>query len=988
MIGFVILSGILGAIRVGFAESQRIEALYNNRLQGLSTRYIQFLQDELQQRANILAASRSIFIDNHSLYSPDTAIDLRPYRDADGAYRLFEEYSGVFVPSFRKINEDVNKWVSVSSKTWETLTPVVEQTFNAFYFISHNNVSRVWPVNIVTGHLPEHDVTKEIFFTEAAPEKNPSRSPQWTPIYFDKYSQTWMISLLYPVYINDDFIGIVGGDINISYLIDKLNQLDADGNQIHSFIYDEKGQLIIHSGDSPQQNITTGEHYPILKASQSGFKAYMKSVVSGDVELGEMAAVTSGGNELNIVAQKFNNMEWFISFYYPQSYIEKNFQSSMRGAYTNIIVWAAFLFVVLFFSIRRYVVRRVVALANATGKINQHNWGLSVPEEGNDEIARLGSSINNMLDQIRRLVHGLDDKLDLLDRASQESRRLMSAIENSASLVVILNKHWKIEYANSQYWQISGYDSTNMPLEFDPLLFDANDEQKLSFQEIQTKLEEQILRGFYSEDSGKWQAEYLAITASGHKFWLMQTVTAILGPDQELEYYVCVGQDITDLKEKQQEVEKLAYYDHLTGLANRTLFKSQLQLALGRVSRSGQKMALFYIDLDHFKRINDTFGHESGDYLLIEVSRRLRECLRQEDVVARLGGDEFAVLLHHVESPQYAYVVADKIIQALNKPIDIQTKEVIPGGSIGITIAPDDSVDIDVLMKNADLAMYQAKEKGRNAFQFYTADMNHVVEQRLTIERELRQALKSGQFEVYYQPFVSYTTGQIVGAEALVRWNHPIHGLVPPCDFIPAAEESGLIVPLGKWVLKTACYQTKGIQKALGRKFGVSVNLSARQLSEPDFIKILDACINEAGLDPSLLELEVTESTLMEDTEAVIAKLREIRQRGCSIAIDDFGTGYSSLSYLKKLPITCLKIDRSFVQDLPGDEEDREITSLIIAMAKSLNYEVVVEGVETLEQHNFLAQRGCHIGQGFYYSRPLPMDHFMTLLFSETSSES
>lgn len=980
VISFVILSGILGAIRVGFSEKQRIEALYNNRLQGLSTRYIQYLQSELQKRADILVASRAVFIDHLSRYRPDAEGELSLSRDADGAYRLIEKNSGLFIPSFRKIDNEVKKWAIVSGTVWESLTPVVKQSFNAFYFISHNNVSRAWPLSIVAGHLPQHDVTREIFFSLATPEQNPGREPRWTPIYYDQYIKGWLISLLYPLYIDDQFVGVIAGDINIGYLLDKLNELDADGNQIQSFIYNSATEMILHSGTLPEPYPVND--YQLLKPSSQGFEGYMQAVVSGDILPGEIKPLHYQGEEISIVAQKFNNMDWYASFYYPQALIEQSFRDAMRSAYINIILWSFCLFLVLFLTIQRVVVRRIVALAHATGRINQHTWGMSVPDEGSDEIARLGSSINNILDKIRRLVRGLDDKLELLDRVSQESRRLMSAIENSASLVVILNKNWEIEYANSQYWQVSGYNASQNNDEFDPLLFDKNDVQKVSLKDIQTKLEDQIRRGTYNEDVGKWQAEYLAVTAKGDKFWLMQTVTAILGAEQELEYYVCVGQDISDLKEKQQEVEKLAYYDHLTGLANRTLFKSQMQITLQRCVRNNHKMALFYVDLDHFKRINDTFGHESGDYLLIEVARRLRACLRQEDMVARLGGDEFAILLDEVESPQYAYIVANKVIQALNRPIDIQGKEVVPGGSIGITLAPDDSDDIDTLMKNADLAMYRAKERGRNVFQFYTADMNQVVEQRLTIERELRQALKYGQFELFYQPLIEYGTGKIVGAEALIRWNHPVHGVVSPEDFITEAEDSGLIIPMGKWVLKTACYQAKNIQKALGCDFKVSVNLSARQLSDPDFIRLLDSCLNETGLNPRMLELEVTESMLMEEPEVIIAKLKEVRLRGCSIAIDDFGTGYSSLSYLKRLPITSLKIDRSFVKELPRDEEDRAITSLIVAMAKSLRHEVVVEGVESQEQHDFLVTCGCHIGQGYFYSRPLPVDHLMALMFS------
>ncbi|HEY7885737.1 MAG TPA: EAL domain-containing protein, partial [Cellvibrionaceae bacterium] len=277
---------------------------------------------------------------------------------------------------------------------------------------------------------------------------------------------------------------------------------------------------------------------------------------------------------------------------------------------------------------------------------------------------------------------------------------------------------------------------------------------------------------------------------------------------------------------------------------------------------------------------------------------------------------------------------------------------------------------------------YRAKDKGRNVLQFYTADMNHAVEHRLTIERELRSALRLGQFELYYQPLIDYATGKIIAAEALIRWKHPERGLVLPGDFIPEAEDSGLIRPIGKWVLKTACHQVRGMQKALNQEIRLSVNVSARQLNDSEFIDALDNALSASGLPAASLSIEVTESTLMIDSDNAIARLQAIRKRGCNIAIDDFGTGYSSLSHLKRLPINCLKIDRSFVQDLPDDEEDRAITSLIIAMANSLHYQVIVEGVETQQQHAFLSQSGCQFGQGYLYGRPLPADEFMALVFS------
>jgi diguanylate cyclase (GGDEF)-like protein/PAS domain S-box-containing protein len=985
VIGFVVLSGIIGAVRVGFGETQRIQALYDNRLKSLSSRYNSYLEHELESRLKSLQAVRRVLLND--LANPPSTVDIAQYRQDDGSYRQYSDHSAVFVPPDTTITPRINQLINASEQSWDDASTLLSHSFNALYFISAERVSRAWPTSIVRNHKPNHDVTQEVFYYSATPANNPEREPRWTPIYFDNYSKVWVTTLVLPVYQNNEFIGVVGGDINASYLLNRLEQLDVDHDEIQAFIFTAQGELILHSELAPQDSLPNGDFskFNQLQNVGAGLSDYMHAISEGKLRVRSIYRQPMGEDDINVIASQLTEMDWVISFYYSQSVIERAFRESMLSVCINILMLTVFLFLVLFFSIRHIVIRRVRALARATENINHDNWYLSVPESGHDEIARLGKSINNMLDQIRHLVRGLDDKITLLDKAGEESRKLMSAIENSVSLVAILDKNWQLDYANTQYWEVTGYGADESCSGYRALLLAEHNSQSICIEAIKAE----ILAGrscLAGEDAGQWQAEYIATTASGREFWLMQTVTAIMGPNREPEFYVCVGQDISDLKQKQQEVEKLAYYDHLTGLANRTEFKRLLLHALQRSQRMQSKVALCYLDLDHFKRINDTFGHEAGDQLLTEVAQRLRQELREEDVIARLGGDEFAVLLDQIESPQYAYVVANKIIKALNRPMELHGKEVVTGVSVGITLAPDDGTQIDALMKNADLAMYQAKDKGRNVFQFYTSDMNLAVEQRLTIEREMRIALKQGQFELYYQPVIDLVTGRFVAAEALVRWNHPTRGLISPGEFIPAAEESGLINPLGRWVLKTACHQAKLIQQSMRRKFSMSVNLSARQLNDPSFLANLDAVLEQTLLPPESLLLEVTESMLMEDTENVIPRLEKLRLKGCSLAIDDFGTGYSSLSYLKRLPINSLKVDRSFVKDLPHDEEDRAITSLIVAMAKSLHYRVVVEGVETEEQHLFLAERGCHFGQGYLYSRPLPADQLMAVLFEQDES--
>ncbi len=580
---------------------------------------------------------------------------------------------------------------------------------------------------------------------------------------------------------------------------------------------------------------------------------------------------------------------------------------------------------------------------------------------------------------LRRIVmfNRLSETNMELAKANQDAKMFQQAIETSRNLVAIVDAHGRAEYLNIHFQEKTGFS-----------LEDFNDRENfavlLGGKEFLDDCLEEIEESLESE--GYWRGEYKALRKDGSNFWIRQIISLVYDKGSEGRLYSYSGRDITKSKEQQDEMERLAYYDPLTHIQNRTLFKEQITMALRSGERDGGQSALLYLDLDHFKRINDSQGHEAGDMLLIEVARRLKACLREEDPVGRLGGDEFGILLTRIGSPQYASIVANKVLAELSHPVNLMGKEVIVGSSIGITIAPHDGKDVDRLMKNADMAMYQAKDKGRNNFRFYTSDMNHFVESRMELEGDLREAINKQQFSLHYQPQVDLISGEIVGAEALIRWQHPTKGMISPLDFIGVAEETGLIVPIGKWVLRTAAQHARSIQKALKLNLKMSVNLSARQLTDGSFIETLAAVLEETRLDPSLLELEVTESMLMDNIDSVISQLSAIRNLGISLAIDDFGTGYSSLSYLKQLPVDILKIDRSFVKDLPDDVDDREITSLIITLAQKLDRKVIAEGVETEGQIEFLKNHGCDYGQGYYYSKPLPADEFMVLLYGWNKS--
>jgi diguanylate cyclase (GGDEF)-like protein len=451
-------------------------------------------------------------------------------------------------------------------------------------------------------------------------------------------------------------------------------------------------------------------------------------------------------------------------------------------------------------------------------------------------------------------------------------------------------------------------------------------------------------------------------------------------------------QDITERKRIEEQIRQLAFFDGLTSLPNRMLFKEQLAQSLQRAKRDHEHLAVLFLDLDNFKRINDTLGHSVGDLLLQSVSQRLTHCVRGEDSVsrsepldngssvARLGGDEFTVLLSNLVDARDSGRVAHRIIDALDEPFDLDGQEVFVSASIGIAIYPVDGEDIESLLKHADVAMYHAKSKGRGRYQFYNRSVNATAFARLELESNMRRGLELGEFLLHFQPVLDGSADRVIGAEALVRWQHPDKGLLMPAAFISLAEEAGLIIPLGNWVLAQACRQNRAWQLAGLQPIPMAVNISSVQLRQPRFAEWVQQVLVESGLAPQYLVLEVTESMLIEDSESTLACLEQIRELGVRIAIDDFGTGFSSLVYLKRLPVDILKIDQCFIRDVGSDEDNSAIASAVIALARGLRLSVVAEGVETRAEREFLRNSGCSSMQGYLFSRPLDAAHFANIL--------
>jgi len=474
--------------------------------------------------------------------------------------------------------------------------------------------------------------------------------------------------------------------------------------------------------------------------------------------------------------------------------------------------------------------------------------------------------------------------------------------------------------------------------------------------------------------------ELCRLDESGNKVWISISGEPVFDSSGVFKGYRGVGKDITERKLDEEHIHYIANHDALTALPNRAMFSDVLSHAILSARRYQRSFAVLFMDLDRFKNINDTLGHDSGDKLLQEMGKRLTQTMRTSDVVARLGGDEFVVLVQEVTEPKQVASVARKVLSALVHPLTIQGQECRVTASIGICMYPSEAQDEVALMKNADIAMYRAKEDGKNNYKFYSQEMNVHSFERLALETSLRRGLERSEFILHYQAKLDLKTGRITGVEALVRWQHPEMGMVPPAQFIPLAEETGLIVPIGRWVMHTACAQGVAWQQQGLPPIHIAVNLSARQFVDDDLVEDIQGVLKSTGLPPERLELELTESMVIQNTERAGRVLGEIKAMGVRLAIDDFGVGYSSLTHLKRFPIDTLKVDRSFIRDLPSDNDDKAITEAIIAMGKSLNLTVVAEGVETQEQQDFLQEHACDEMQGFLFSKPIPSEAFAKLL--------
>jgi len=580
---------------------------------------------------------------------------------------------------------------------------------------------------------------------------------------------------------------------------------------------------------------------------------------------------------------------------------------------------------------------------------NEHRF---VREEG--EVQR---------DENGKITHALGTIRDITEAVHTREKLEQAAVvfEHTSDAVLITDKEHRIIAVNNAFCSITGY-SENESLGKDAG-FTKSGQHKHSFYRDMTLALDQ---------EGSWQGEIWDRRKDGEIYPKWLSINSVYNDRGNLLYYVGVFSDISHIKSTEDKLRHLALHDSLTGLPNRLSFNEHLDRVIKHADRNRLNSAVLFLDLDRFKTINDSLGHPVGDALLIEVATRLKACLRNEDTIARLGGDEFTIIMEDILIPEDAAKVAEKIIRSLSAPVEIDDHQFYATTSIGISLYPKDGTNVTELVKNADAAMYRAKESGRNCYEFYSSELATTAVARLELEGELRKAIDNKDFILHYQPQFNLKTEEITGAEALIRWTHPDRGLIYPDEFIPLAEETGLINQIGEIALRKACQQLKLWHSKGWMIPKISVNVAGQQIHNGQFLPLIKETLSITNIHPSSIEIELTETTLMHNTEETIKALSQLKSMGVTISIDDFGTGYSSLSYLKTLPIQRIKIDRSFVQDLPSDTNDIAITRAIIALSSALDLDVIAEGVETQEQLQFLMSEHCIQAQGYLFSEPLP----------------
>jgi diguanylate cyclase (GGDEF)-like protein/PAS domain S-box-containing protein len=962
---------------------------------------------------------------------------------------------------------------------------------NVWYLSPHRSeiiFDRTFP-DFAFDQKADNDYTQTPWVTYTSPQLNPKREFRFTPPLFDPVPKVWMVSALYPLYVNGQWFGTLGEDMQLTSVLEAMFSSRQLYRDTQHFLLDAQGNYVL-AGPWQKQLESTPEAFRLDLSREPQLAALLKQPLTGASHtLSDEVEVQ--GTRYVAIGIEMEPLRWK---YYRLEPVDEVMAPTRRLFYAlggMILLVTGLAGMMIGTAVGTTITRRIKLLSDVMRDYaSDHHRRVSGQTGSNDEIAEVARVFNEMADDIdqssadrQRAMAELGESRKLLQTIidsvparvfwkDRESRYLGcnplfardAGMERPEELIGKVDTQlvWKAqaELYRADDLQVMNSGIAKMPYDVPqatqdgslrwlrtakvPLLNQAREtvgvlgiyediteykQAELQLRIAATAFESQegmmitdadnvILRvnraftgitGYSAEEAvgqtprllrsgrhdaqyytnmweslnarGVWEGEIWNRRKNGEIYPQSLTVTAVKDSNGHVTNYVATLNDITLRMAAAEEIQTLAFYDPLTKLPNRRLLLDRLRQALAASVRSGKEGALLFIDLDNFKTLNDTLGHDIGDLLLQQVAARLTSCVREDDTVARLGGDEFVIVLEDLseqalDAARQAEVVGDKIQTVLNEPYQLATHEYHITPSIGATLFQAHKEGVDELLKQADIAMYQAKKAGRNAMRFFDPQMQASITARADLERELRMALDKQQFELYYQIQVDYFNRPL-GAEVLIRWNHPKHGLVSPLLFIEIAEDTGIILPLGQWVLETACAQLRQWQQnELTRELMLSVNVSAKQFRQAGFAAKVKSIIQQYGVNPGLLKLELTESMLLDSIEDTIATMSALQAIGVRFSLDDFGTGYSSLQYLKQLPLAQLKIDQSFVREIGGNGSDRAIVRTIIAMAQSLDLDLIAEGVETEEQREILLESGCTNYQGYLFGRPVPIEQF------------
>ena len=883
----------------------------------------------------------------------EAAFDLLIEQSPDGAWRskhkskVGEMESGLFLPPDALMDADQKRLHLRSKRVLDAFANSITSPTGNVWLLTMAKTEVIFDYsfpNFVNQMPANNDYTKTPWMTLGDPATNPKRSLRWTPPSYDAPSKLWLISAVMPVDVNGRWIGTVGRDFTLNEVLSTLLQ--------HNKHYEGEQQFLL---DAEGNYIQAGPWQAELEAKQENFKPDL----SNEPDLAKLLSLKDAGSKGHLFDEKVllqgreylsvdipvTATGWHFYRLVPTSKILAPLRQLFYALVAMVLATGLLVGFLIDVAVKRNIVNRLQVLANAVRRYGLGELDARADLKGDDEIAKTSQEFDAMASQMKATLDAIPDML-------------------------------------FEFGLDGTYHSVHTPTD-DYLLVPKKELLGKTVAQVLPPEQAAIVMEAIQEanETGYSQGKQYQRATSQGLMWFELSITKKSSNNDQNAHFMALSRNITERKLAAEKIQHLAFYDSLTGLPNRRLLLDRLNHALSTSARSGRSGAIIFLDLDNFKTLNDTLGHGVGDQLLQEVGKRLTECLREGDTVARLGGDEYVAVLEDlsdqdIETAGQAENIANKILSALNRPYKLAARDYHNTPSIGVTLFKGHETGVEELLRQADIAMYQAKKAGRNTVRFFNLQMQENITHRAALENELRVALEQQQFEIYYQIQVD-NLGHPLGAEALLRWAHPERGLLPPLQFIPLAEETGLILPIGDWVLETACAQLKAWQRNLHTSnFVLSINVSAKQFHQEYFVEQVQATLLDNGINPALLKLELTESMLLNDVDSTIETMSALKEIGVQFSLDDFGTGFSSLQYLKRLPLNQLKIDQTFVRDIEADSSDQAIVQTIIAMAKTLNLNVIAEGVETKNQHELLLASGCKHFQGYLFGNPLPISEF------------